>query len=401
MLAFKEEAKKIEDRIIEWRRELHKIPEVGLDTPKTRKFIESELEKMEIDYETGYAQNGLVALIKKGEDYENYRTFAIRTDIDGLKVEEKTGLDFASRHEGKMHACGHDAHAAMALGAARIISQNIGEFDGNVKLIFQPGEEGAGGGEKMIEDGALKDPEVDAVIGLHTGGVIGCMENGQIGFKAGPMMACTDRIKMTVIGRGGHGAMPNTVVDPIAISASIIENIQTLISREISPVHPGVISICQINGGSAFNVVPDEVSMEGTARFIHEKERNKIARRMENLCTKLAESRGAEVDFEYERGYPPLVNPEEFTEFFRRECAAEILDEEEIVKLEEPVMGGEDMAYYLEKVPGIFIFLGGKGEIDGKFHGHHNSKFDIDEKVLWKGTALLVKTARRWLEKNG
>ena len=253
----------------------------------------------------------------------------------------------------------------------------------------------------MIEDGALKNPEVDAIVGQHTGGVIDEMENGQIGISAGPMMACTDRFKMTVLGDGGHGAMPNAAVDPIAISASIIEDIQTLISREISPVRPGVISVCKIKGGSAFNVIPGEVTMEGTARFIHQKEREEISRRIEELCTGLAKSRGARLDFEYEYGYPPLINPEEFTGFFLEECAGEILEEEEIVKLEEPIMGGEDMAYYLQEVPGAFYFLGGKGDIEGKFHGHHNPKFDIDESVLWKGTALLVKTAHRWLEKNG
>ncbi len=399
MIDFIEEAQNIEDQIIEWRRELHKIPEVGLETPKTRKFIENELDKMDIKYETGYAENGLVALIEKEDNQEEYKTFAIRTDMDGLEVKEETGLPFSSEHEGKMHACGHDAHMAMALGAAKIISENREEFGGNIKILFQPGEEGAGGGEQMVKDGALKNPDVDAIIGLHIGGIFDKVGPGKIGVGDGPMMACIDKFQMKVIGKGGHGAMPNTGVDPIAISASIIENIQTLISREISPVRPGVISVCQINGGSAFNVIPGEVTMKGTARFIHQKEREEISNRFEEMCRKIAESRNAELEFEYEYGYPPLVNPAEFTNFFK-ECAQDLLNNEDVIQLEEPIMGGEDMAYYLREVPGTFFFLGGQKEVEGEFHGHHNSKFDIDENVFWKGTALFTKTAYEWFRKN-
>ncbi len=398
MIDFKAEAQKIEDQIIGWRRDLHKIPELGLETPKTREYIETQLDEMGIEYESGCAENGVIALIEDDEQ-EKSKTFAIRADMDGLEGEEKTGLEFASEHKGRMHACGHDSHVAMALGAARIISENRELFPGNIKFLFQPGEEGAGGGERMVEEGALKDPDVDAIIGLHIGGVFEEVQPGQIGIGSGPVMACMDRFKMKVLGKGGHGAMPDTCIDPIAVSASLIESIQTLISREISPVRPGVISVCRINGGSAFNVIPEEVEMEGTARFIHQKEREEISQRMEEMCRKIAESRGAELEFDYEYEHPPLVNPPEFTEFFR-DCALDLFSEEDVIELEEPVMGGEDMAYYLQEVPGTFFFLGGQREIEGEFQGHHNPRFDIDESVFWKGTALFVRTAYKWLESN-
>lgn len=398
IIDFIKAAKNINENIIDWRRDLHRIPELGLDTPKTREYIEDELKKMNVEYETGYAKNGLVALVKT-DNPKPSKTFAIRADMDGLEIEEQTGLEFSSDHEGKMHACGHDAHMAIALGAVKIISENSHEFDGNVKFIFQPGEEGSGGGELMIKDGALEDPEVDAITGLHIGGIFDEVQPGKIGVGMGPVMACIDRFKIKVIGSGGHGAMPDTTIDPIAISASIIENIQTLISREISPVKPGVISVCKINGGTAFNVIPDEVTMEGTTRFIHQEEREKISRRLEELCNKVAKSRNADLEFEYEYSYPPLVNPPKFTEFFR-DCAFDLFSEEEVIDLKDPVMGGEDMAYYLQEVPGTFFFLGGQKEIEGKSHGHHNSKFDIDENILWRGTALFVKTAYEWLKKN-
>jgi len=400
MVELTEKAKNIQDQLINWRRELHKIPEVGLETPKTRKFIETELDKMGIEYKSGYAKNGVVALIKKDKNnYDDYPTFAIRTDIDALEIQEETGLDFSSEHDGKMHACGHDAHTAMALGAAKIISENIDQFAGNVKIIFQPGEEGAGGGEQMVKDGALKDPDVGAIVGIHIGGIFDEVKTGQIGIGTGPIMACIDKFQMKVIGEGGHGAMPNVGVDPIAISASIIENIQTLISREISPVKPGVISVCKLHGGTAFNVIPGEVEMEGTARFIDENERQRISKRMEELCRKIAESRNAELEFEYEYGYPPVVNPPEFTGFCK-EIVKDTLGNEVVVDLKEPVMGGEDMAYYLQEVPGAFLFLGSRKKVDGKFYGHHNSKFDIDESVFWMGTAIFLRTAHEWLDKK-
>ena len=396
MIDFVGEAKKIEDQVIKWRRDLHQIPETQLDTTKTREYLESVLDEMGLEYESGLAENGVVAKILK-ENPEEYKTFAIRTDIDALDIKEETGLEFASKHEGKMHACGHDGHMAIALGATRIILDNFDEINGNIKIIFQPGEEGPGGAKKMIKEGALKDPEVDAIVGLHLGSIFSDLKPGQVAYKQGATMACLDDFKMTVKGKGGHGAMPDTTVDPVAISATMIENFQTLISREISPVRPGVISVCKIHGGSAYNVIPEVVEMEGTARFIQEEERHEISKRMEEIANTIAKARRAELDFEYNYGYPPLINPVEFTKFFA-DSASEIISDDDLVELTEPVMGGEDMAYFLKEVPGTFFFLSSPNKVDGEYYSHHHPKFDIDESVFWKGIALFVKTAHDFLK---
>ena len=394
---FKKMALDIEDQIIKWRRDLHQIPETGLELPETSNYIEQELDKMGIEYKSGVAGSGIVAIIWAGD--EDSKTFAVRADMDALNITEETGLDFASTHEGKMHACGHDSHAAMALGVAKIASENKDKLAGNVKIIFQPAEEGPGGAKPMIEEGALEDPKVDAIVGLHIGTIFKEVKPGQIGVSKGATMACLDSFDIEVEGKGGHGAMPHTTVDPVAVSSSIVQELQTLISREITPVRPGVISVCKIHGGSAYNVIPGKVNMEGTARFIHEEQRQQISKRMEELVEKVADARRAKVKFNYHYGYPPVANPEEFTDYFKG-VAETVMDNENIIELKEPVMGGEDMAYFLKEVPGTFFFLGGAKEIDGEIYSHHNSKFDIEESVFHLGTALMAKTAFDWLEKN-
>jgi len=394
---FKKMALDIEDQIIKWRRDLHQIPETQLDLPKTNEYIRNELDKMGIEYKSGLAKSGIVATIWAGD--EDSKTFGVRTDMDALDITEETGLDFASTHEGKMHACGHDSHMAMALGVAKLASENKDKLTGNVKIIFQPAEEGPGGAKPMIEEGALEDPKVDAIVGLHIGTIFKEVKPGQIGVSKGATMACLDSFDIEVEGKGGHGAMPNTTVDPVAVSSSIVQELQTLISREITPVRPGVISVCKIHGGSAYNVIPGKVNMEGTARFIHEEQRQQISKRMEELVEKIADARRAKVKFNYHYGYPPVANPEEFTDYFKG-VAETVMDNENIIELKEPVMGGEDMAYFLKEVPGTFFFLGGAKEIDGEIYSHHNSKFDIEESVFHLGTALMAKTAFDWLEKN-
>ena len=251
----------------------------------------------------------------------------------------------------------------------------------------------------MIEEGILKNQKVDAVIGLHLGSLYSKLKAGQVGYKYGPTMGCLDDFKIKVYGKGGHGALPNKTVDPVAISASLINNLQTLISREISPTHPGVISICKIRGGTTYNIIPEHVELEGTARFIYKDDRNYFSRRLEELSKKFVESRRGKLDFSYNFGYPPLVSNDKLIDFFK-ENAKEILAPEDIIELNEPIMVGEDMSYLLNEVPGIYFFLGSPKKVDGKYYSHHNSKFDIDENVLWIDTALFVKTVVSWLNNN-
>ena len=391
-LDVKKEVKKIEKDMISWRRELHKIPELGLELPKTTQFVCDRLEEMGIPYKTLVNGNAVVGLIKgSGEG----KTISIRADMDALPVQEETGLPFASTNN-NMHACGHDGHTTMLLGAAKVLNDHRGQFKGNIKLLFQPGEEYPGGAKPMIEEGALKNPKVDTIIGLHAGNISDGTPKGKIAISYGRMMASMDRMLIKVKGKGGHGAYPHNLIDPIVIAAEVITSLQTIASREIPAVEPIIVSICRVQGGFNQNIIPDEVELEGTVRTFNNKVRKKIAKRMEEKIKGITKSYGADYELQYDFKYPPLINHREYTEKFVQ-SAKKILPEEDIVELENPLMGGEDMSYFLEEVPGTFFFLSNMKAIDGEIHSHHSSKFDMDEGEFWKGTALFVQTALDFL----
>jgi amidohydrolase len=390
-----EQAKGIQQQIVEWRRQLHKIPEIGLDLPNTSAFVSNQLTKLGIEHRTKVGVSGIVGLIK-GE--KPGKTIMLRADMDALALKEETGLPFASTNE-NMHACGHDSHTAMLLGAAKILNENRDKLPGNVKLIFQPAEEGPGGAKPMIDDGAMDSPKVDAALGLHIGCIFRELGTGQVGVHYGNIMACLDSFYIKIKGKGCHGAMPNTGVDPIPIAGQVIGALQTIVSREIKPTRPAVVTIGQIHGGRTYNIIPDTVEMHGTARAVDQDIREDIARRIEEMVAGITKSMRAEYEYKYTFGYPPVVNDAQFTKDFV-ETAKKVVGEENIIEIAEPTMGGEDMAYFLERVPGTFFFLGGSNEKKGIVHPHHNPKFDVDEDVFWIGTALLAQGAIDWLENN-
>ncbi|MGJ0847221.1 M20 metallopeptidase family protein [Tissierella praeacuta] len=387
-------AKKVEKSIINWRRDLHQIPEIGLNLEQTSQYVIKQLEEMGIEYRKNIGVSGIVGLIK-GE--KPGRTIALRADMDALPIKEETGLTFASKN-GNMHACGHDAHTAILLGAAKVLNENKDKIKGNVKLIFQPAEEGPGGAKPMIEDGALKEPKVDAIMGLHVGNLTENSKEGSIMISYNNMMACLDRFKLKLIGKGCHGAYPETGVDPIAMAGYFISNVQSIISRELSPTDPAVVTIGKINGGFAYNIIPDSVELEGTVRAVDQKVRENIAKRIEDFAKGISETMRGTYEYEYVFGYPPLVNDKEFTKDFI-ESAKKIIPEEDIVEMKKPAMGGEDMAYFLNEVPGTFFFMSTPRAVNGEYYPHHNSKFDINEEILWKGAALLIQGAMDYLEK--
>ncbi|SHE94463.1 amidohydrolase [Tissierella praeacuta DSM 18095] len=387
-------AKEVEKSIINWRRDLHQIPEIGLNLEQTSQYVIKQLEEMGIEYRKNIGVSGIVGLIK-GE--KPGRTIALRADMDALPIKEETGLTFASKN-GNMHACGHDAHTAILLGAAKVLNENKDKIKGNVKLIFQPAEEGPGGAKPMIEDGALKEPKVDAIMGLHVGNLTENSKEGSIMISYNNMMACLDRFKLKLIGKGCHGAYPETGVDPIAMAGYFISNVQSIISRELSPTDPAVVTIGKINGGFAYNIIPDSVELEGTVRAVDQKVRENIAKRIEDFAKGISETMRGTYEYEYVFGYPPLVNDKEFTKDFI-ESAKKIIPEEDIVEMKKPAMGGEDMAYFLNEVPGTFFFMSTPRAVNGEYYPHHNSKFDINEEILWKGAALLIQGAMDYLEK--
>ena len=385
------EAKNIEEDIIKWRRDLHQIPELGLELPNTSKYVQNQLDKMGIAYKTMVNGSGIVALIGEGG-----KVIALRADMDGLPIIEDTGLEFASTN-GNMHACGHDSHTAMLLGAAKILKENEASLNGRVKFIFQPGEEGYAGAKEMIKEGVLENPKVDTILGLHIGTPKDGIDDGKVLVNYGKTMTCLDKFTMKINGVGSHGAYPDTGVDPIVISAQIINALQTVVSREKNGTDAAVVTVGMINGGSAFNIIPDFIELEGTARFADNDLREKSARRIGELSTGIASAMRGSVDYDYHFGYPPLVNSKEAMEEFVV-SAKNLLGEEEIVELSQPIMGGEDMAYYLEQVPGAFFFLASSVyDENGKFIASHNPKFDVQEGVLHRGSALFVQRVMDFL----
>jgi len=395
MFNVRDEVKKAEQEIIRWRRRLHQIPEIGLNLPQTVKFITEELDKIGIEYHTLVNGNAVVGIIK---GIEGGKTIALRADMDGLPIREETGLEFKSTN-GCMHACGHDGHAAVLLGVAKVLYENRDSFKGNVKLLFQPGEEYPGGAKLMIEQGALDNPKVDAVIGMHMGSLNKEAPAGTISVCYGTMMAAVDRILVKIIGKGAHGAYPHQSIDPIVIASEIVLALQAIVSREIMPVEPAVVSITRVQGGFNQNIIPDVVELEGTVRTLNEDTRQRICKRIEEIIKGITMAHGATYELDYEFCYPAVVNSESFTKDFVK-SAKKIVNEKDIIEMKVPVMGAEDMSYFLQKVPGTFFYLNNPREIEGQFYPHHNPKFDIDEKELWKGAAIVIQAVVDWLNQN-
>ncbi len=385
-------AKEVYEDVLSWRRDLHQIPEIGLDLEQTSAYIRAKLDQMEIPHHPA-ARCGIVGLI---EGEQPGPTLALRADMDGLPIKEETGLPFASTN-GNMHACGHDAHMAMLLGAAKMLSGARSRLKGNVKLIFQPGEEGYFGAAKMIEDGCLEEPPVDAVAGLHVGQIFPELGPGQIGVCEGPILAAATRFEVTVKGESTHGALPHLGVDAITVASEIILSLQKIVSREMDPLHPVVCTIGQIQGGEAHNIITPRVSFEGDFRTLHEEDRHFMTDRLQQMCKSIAAANRAEAEVNMLGGYPSTVNDPEFTARFV-ESASKVIGSDDIIKISKPNMGTEDMSFYLEKVPGVFFVVGTGNEKKNIVYPHHNARFDIDEDVLWVGPAVFTRLALDYLQ---
>jgi len=339
------------------------------------------------------AGTGIVALIEGGKPGP---TLALRADMDALPITEETGLSFASTN-GNMHACGHDAHMAMLLGTAKIINGIRDRLSGNVKLLFQPGEEGHGGAEQMIADGCLENPSVDAITGLHVGQIFPEVKTGQVGYCEGPILAAATAFTVTVRGKSTHGALPHLGVDAITVAAEIILALQKIISREMDPLDPAVLTVGKISGGEALNIITPRVTFSGDFRTLHEANRQFITERIGEISYSVAKANRAEAEVEILGGYPSTVNDSEFTKKVV-DAASNIIGSEQLIEIKKPNMGTEDMALYLEKVPGAFFVLGTGNPGKGITYPHHNSKFDLDEDTLWIGPAIFCQLALDYLK---
>lgn len=372
--------------IIEYRHTLHQIPETAFTESKTSAFVEEQLEKLGLAMKTGIAQYGLTGLMAgEGPVAAAGKTLMIRSDMDALAVTEETGLPWASLHEGRMHACGHDGHMAMVLGTALVLNAMKDKLNGQIKFLFQPAEEGPGGAKPMVEAGVMENPHVDYALGAH---LWPALEQGKIGVKEGPLMAAMDFFDLTITGKGGHGAMPHLCIDPVDTAAQVVNAIQRIASRQMSPINPTVVTIGSISGGNSYNIIPDTVSLKGTTRTFDRDIWVSWPQRMEKIIKGVCESMGAEYTLEYKTGYPPTINDSEMA-LLVGECAARVVGEENVT-IPDPTMGGEDMSFYLEKAKGCFIFLGTGRPGCAPLH---NSKFDFDENVLLTGVELFCETA--------
>lgn len=385
--------KNVMDEVIIWRRDLHQIPEIGNDIPKTSAYVAEQLEKMGISYTKGVGLEHAIVATIQGTKQGQGKTLALRADMDALPVVEETGLPFASKN-GNMHACGHDAHTASLLGTAKVLNQLKDQFSGKIVLLFQPGEEISAGAEPMVKAGCLEG--VDGIIGIHVGSISSDGVPGNAYFKFGSMMASLDKWNMTVNGVGSHGAYPHGSHDPVVMQAHIITAVQEIISRELNPVDPGVVTVGIVKGGSAYNVIPGSVYLEGTARAVNQKTREYISKRIGEIAESVAKAFRGTIDYNYIFGAPPVVNHNEFTQNVI-ESAKRAIGEENVQIMDNPVMGGEDFAYYLEKVPGTFIFLSNPLAIDGTCFPHHNSRFALDEQYFDRCIKIFVQSALDFL----
>ena len=379
------EVDQIFDRIVNIRHEIHQNPELSGHEEETRLLIRSILEAEGIPFRTFEEHYGVIADIVKDPALP---TVAIRGDMDALPMPENSAKPYASKKEGIMHACGHDAHTATALGCALVLNRLKEKLPGNVRIIFQPSEEVLeGGSSQMIEAGALEG--VSAIFGLH---VYPYLRTGQIGYKYGVMMAASDTFRFDIYGKTAHGARPHEGIDAILVTAMVIDSLNHIVSRRIDPLHPAVISMGKIEGGKAPNVICDFVSVAGTVRTVNASVREKIPEMMETTIAGICKAMDAKYHFDYEFGPPELKNNDHMVDLLKR-AALEVLGPEGLVDLIDPVMGGEDFARYLQIVPGAFFRLGICNEEKGTCVPQHNTRFDVDDDALAIGMKILCLAA--------
>ncbi len=367
--------------MIGWRRRLHRNPELSYEEEETSRFVYETLESfggLELSRPT--PTSVVARLLGEGPG----RTVALRADMDALPITEENDFEFVSRNPGVMHACGHDGHTAMLLGAARVLVGMRGEIEGEVRFLFQHAEEQPpGGAEEMVEAGVMEG--VNAVVGIHLSSYLPV---GRIGIGYGPRGAAADTFGIVVKGRGGHAARPNKVVDTVAVAAQVVTNLQHVVSRNADPLDNVVLSVTRISGGTTHNVVPETVEMEGTVRALQEKAREKVAGMMERVIEGVTRAHGASYEFEYRRGYRPLVNDEGVTRVVE-ETAREVFGEAAVERTP-PAMGSEDFSAFQQKAPGCFLSLGARNVEKGITYPHHHPRFTIDEDALPIGVRTFV-----------
>lgn len=391
---FKEKAISIKDELINIRRTIHSYPEIGMEEYKTSNFIKEFLKNLNIEFRE-VAKTGVVAVIR-GEKQGNKKTVALRADIDALPMQDKKVCDYSSKIDGRMHACGHDGHTTILLGAAKVLSENKDLFSGNVVLLFEPAEETIGGARFMIEEGALENPKVDCICGLHVEETLDC---GNIMVRYGVVNAASNPFTIKIKGAGGHGAYPHTAIDPIVIASHVVLALQNIVSREIKPANPSVVTIGSIHAGTAQNIIPEEVKISGIIRTMTKEDREFAKKRLKEITEGVCISLRGTCEIEIEESYPNLYNDDSMVSLFK-DCAKEVLGKDNVLEQKDPKMGVESFAYFANERPSVFYFLGSRNEEKNIIYPAHSSLFDIDEECLPLGVALQCQMAVEYLTRD-
>jgi amidohydrolase len=388
-----QDARGIADRITALRRAIHAEPELGLQTPKTLAKVHAELADLPLEWREGSSCTGAVAILNAGKAG---RSVVLRGDMDALPMEEETELEFASTVSGRMHACGHDTHTAMLAGAARVLAARADSLPGEVRFMFQPGEEGYHGARFMLDDGLL-DPLPDAAFALH---IMPNAPHGTIGSRAGTLLASADMLEIVVEGRGGHASMPHDTRDPVPVACEIVTALQAMVTRRFNAHEAMIVTITQLEAANAHNVIPDRAVLKGTIRTLSPERRQEAWNAIRQLAENIAQAHDCDADTEITQGFPPTVNDARAVDL--AEAVATSLPHGEFLRLADPIMGAEDFSYVLEKVPGMMAFLGvAQSGADWKqCCSIHSSRMMVDESVLPRGTAFLAGCASRFLERG-
>ena len=389
---FNIEANGIKQELIEIRRTLHQYPELGFEETNTSKFIKEFLTKEGIKFKE-FAGTGVCGIIKGTKEGVNNKVIGLRADIDGLPMQDKKSCSYASKINGRMHACGHDGHTTILLGAAKLVNKNKDKFNGTVKLIFEPAEETTGGAKVMIAEGVLREPAVDVMCGLH---VEETLDAGMIMVRRGTVNAASNPFTITIKGSGGHGAYPDTAVDSIVMASHVVTSLQSIVSREIKPVNPAVVTIGSIHGGTAQNIIPSEVKLGGIIRTMTNEDREFAKRRLKEIVNGICTTFRGSAEIEIEESYPCLYNDDNMVEILEA-SAKNIIGSENVKVQKNPKLGVESFAYFANEVPSVFYFLGIRNEEKGIIHSAHNSLFDIDEDALPIGVAIQCEVAINYL----
>ncbi len=375
--------------MITLRRDFHRNPELGFKEKRTAGIVADKLKALGLEVQEGIAKTGVTGLLRTNGAR---KTLLIRADMDALALTEENKTEYASRNKGAMHACGHDGHTAMLLAAADILTRQKSKLKGNIKFLFQPAEEGPGGAKPMIDQGVMEKPKVTAALAMH---LCTDLPVGTVGTAPGPRSASMDEIAITIIGRGGHGAMPHQTVDAIVAAGKAVDTLQTIVSREIDPIKPVVVTIGTINGGTAFNIICHTVEMKGTVRCLDSQVRREMPKRLERIIAGVTSSMRAEYKLKYKFNYPPLINHEAMNSIVCQ-AAKETTGAKNLFS-PPPMMGSEDMAFFMEMVPGCYFMIGAKNEKKGFIHPHHNPHFDFDENAMPVGVEIMARSALKYL----